>query len=66
MQRILKKAFSKKNLYAVCFLWFCVIDQRVMTAYVNSGLRETFRNSMAIAMAIIVASHYTKEEKEQL
>lgn len=62
MQKVMEKVLTRKTLYAFCFLWFCVIDQRIMTAYVNSGLIESFRNSMGIAIALIIMSHYKKDD----
>ncbi len=58
----LKKFISKEYLYVICFCMFCIIDQRVLTSHVNSGLRETFCYLTGVVMAVLVLSHYSRAE----
>ena len=48
----------KRVLYSICFCMFCVIDQRIRTAYGPSGWMETFRDLTGVVMAVIILSHY--------
>lgn len=48
----------RRIVYSICFCFFCVIDQRVRTAYGTSGWLETFRDLTGTVMAIIILSHY--------
>ena len=48
----------RRMLYTVCFCMFCVIDQRVRTAYLEFGLLATFRDLTGVVMAVIILSHY--------
>ncbi len=52
----------RKILYAVCFFWLCVIDQRVKTGTGHDGLIETFRDSLGIVMSALILSHYKWED----
>ncbi|MCD7836950.1 MAG: hypothetical protein LUG83_09975 [Lachnospiraceae bacterium] len=61
----IKRVFSfsyKRILYVLCFLMFCIIDQRTKTCSGLDGLSETFRDSMGIVMAVVIMSHYRIEE----
>lgn len=57
-KRICGNISGKRILYSICFFMFCVIDQRIRTAYGPSGWLETFRDLTGVVMAIIVLSHY--------
>lgn len=52
----------KRILYMVCFCFFCIIDQRIMTCNSNSGERELFRDLMGVGMAVLILSHYSWRE----
>lgn len=52
----------KRILYTVCFCFLCVIDQRVMTCAPNGGGREIFRDLTGMAMAVLILSHYKRED----
>ncbi|MCM1187813.1 MAG: hypothetical protein NC541_00770 [bacterium] len=56
------KLFSRipyrRILYSICFCMFCVIDQRIRTAYQVGGWLETFRDLTGVVMAVIILSHY--------
>lgn len=57
-KRVLYEGSWKRILYALCFCFLCVIDQRVMTCYANGGGRELFRDLTGIVIAVIILSHY--------
>ena len=48
----------KRILYSICFCMFCIIDQRIRTAYGLNGWLETFRDMTGVVMAVIILSHY--------
>ena len=52
----------RRLIYALCFLLFCVIDQRSKTCSGLDGWLETFRDLTGIVMAVIIVSHYRPEE----
>ena len=52
----------RRLIYALCFLLFCVIDQRSKTCSGLDGWLETFRDLTGIVMAVIIMSHYRPEE----
>lgn len=52
----------RRLLYTICFLMFCIIDQRTKTGSGLDGIIETFRESMGIVLAIIIFSHYKWED----
>lgn len=52
------KYFWRRLLYTLCFVMFCVIDQRTKTASGLDGLIETFREATGIVLACIIFSHY--------
>ena len=56
--RVLYNGSFKRILYSLCFCMFCIIDQRVRTAYGSSGWLETFRDLTGVVMAVIIMSHY--------
>lgn len=63
LQKIKAHYSWKRAFYAICFLTFCVIDQRSKTmSYKYDGIYETFRDAMGIVLAGIVLSHYKAEE----
>lgn len=53
---------KKRILYTICFFLFCVIDQRTKTGSGLDGVIETFRDMAGVLMAIIIMSHYKREE----
>lgn len=57
-KKVLYEGSRKRILYALCFCFLCVIDQRVMTCYANGGGRELFRDLTGIVVAVIILSHY--------
>lgn len=61
-KRTLYSGSWRRILYVLCFFFFCVIDQRVMTCAPNGGGREIFRDLTGIAMAVLVLSHYKWED----
>ena len=48
----------KKVIYVLCFLFLCIIDQRVKTGTGLDGIIESFRDSIGIVIAVIILSHY--------
>lgn len=48
-------------IYYLLFL-FCVIDQRTKTGSGLDGVIETFRDMAGVLMAIIIMSHYKRED----
>lgn len=52
------KHFWRRLLYALCFVMFCVIDQRTKTGSGQDGLIETFREATGLVLACIIFSHY--------
>lgn len=52
----------RRLLYALCFVMFCVIDQRVKTGSGHDGIIETFRDATGIVLACIIFSHYKWED----
>lgn len=61
-KKILYNGSWRRILYILCFFFFCVIDQRVMTCAPNGGGREIFRDLTGITMAVLVLSHYKWED----
>lgn len=55
---MLSRLPCRRILYGICFCTFCVIDQRVRTAYEPGGWLETFRDLTGVVMAVIILSHY--------
>lgn len=53
---------KKRILYTICFFLFCVIDQRTKTGSGLDGIIETFRDMAGVLMAVIIMSHYKREE----
>lgn len=53
---------KKRMLYTICFFLFCVIDQRTKTGSGLDGIIETFSNMVGVLMAVIIMSHYKREE----
>lgn len=53
---------KKRILYTICFFLFCVIDQRTKTGSGLDGVIETFRDMAGVLMAIIIMSHYKRED----
>jgi len=68
MQHIALNSFipKKRVAYTICFFLFCLIDQRVKTASGLDGTYEFFRNLTGIVMAVLIFSHYTREEFRRL
>lgn len=55
--------YSQKRLvYALCFLLFCIIDQRIKTCSGLDGWLETFRDLTGVGMAVVIISHYRLED----
>lgn len=52
----------RRILYVLCFFFFCVIDQRVLTCAPNGGGREIFRDLTGVTMAVLILSHYKRED----
>lgn len=48
---------GRRFLYTLCFLMFCVIDQRIKTCSGLDGWLETFRDLFGTVVAIIILSH---------
>lgn len=56
-------SYSKRRLlYTLCFFLFCVIDQRIKTGSGLDGVIETFRDLTGVGMAVLIMSHYRKED----
>ena len=53
---------KKRILYALCFLVFCIIDQRIKTVSGLEGWSESFRDLTGVVMAVLIISHYRPEE----
>lgn len=49
-------------LYALIFTFICVINQRIQTASVSDGWRESFRDMTGFPIAALILLHYKKEE----
>lgn len=56
---------KKRILYALCFLVFCLIDQRIKTVSGLEGWSESFRDLTGVVMAVLIISHYRPEEFRQ-
>lgn len=57
---------KKRILYTICFLFFCIIDQRIKTGSGLDGWIETFRSLTGVVVAVLILSHYPLNEfKEQ-
>lgn len=52
----------RRLVYALCFLLFCVIEQRSKTCSGLDGWLETFRDLTGVVMAVIIMSHYRPAE----
>ncbi|MCM1562559.1 MAG: hypothetical protein NC079_03000 [Clostridium sp.] len=52
----------KRLLYALCFLMFAVIDQRVKTGSGLNGVNESFRDLTGIVVEAVILSHYKWED----
>lgn len=52
----------RRILYSICFCMFCVIDQRIRTAYGENGWLETFRDLTGAVMAVLILSHYRLDD----
>lgn len=57
-QKIIGNYSWRRLLYTLCFVMFCVIDQRVKTGSGLDGVIETFREATGIVLACIIFSHY--------
>lgn len=53
---------ARRLVYALCFLLFCVIEQRSKTCSGLDGWLETFRDLTGVVMAVIIMSHYRPAE----
>lgn len=49
---------ARRLLYTLCFVLFCVIDQRTKTCSGLDGWLETFRDLTGVVMAVVIMSHY--------
>lgn len=59
IEKLKRVGYSPKRLlYTLCFLTFCVIDQRVKTGSGLNGVNESFRDLTGIVMGVILLSHY--------
>lgn len=56
--------WSKKRriLYTLCFVIFCLIDQRTKTTSGLDGLTEVFGGLTGVVMAVVIMSHYHVSE----
>lgn len=61
-RRVLYNGSFKRILYSLCFCMFCIIDQRVRTAYGPAGWLETFRDLTGVVMAVVIMSHYKLDD----
>ena len=52
----------RRLLYTLCFFFLCVIDQRIKTCSGLDGWLETFRNLTGVVMAVLIMSHYKKQD----
>ena len=52
----------RRLVYALCFLAFCIIEQRSKTCSGLDGWSETFRDLTGVVMAVIIMSHYRPAE----
>lgn len=61
---MLQELSNKKRriLFTLCFVFFCLIDQRIKTCSGLDGWSEAFRDMTGVGMAIIIMSHYRLEE----
>lgn len=57
-QKIIGNYTWRRLLYTLCFVMFCVIDQRVKTGSGRDGVIETFREATGIVLACVIFSHY--------
>lgn len=57
-QKIIGNYSWRRLLYTLCFVMFCVIDQRVKTGSGLDGVIETFREATGIVLACMIFSHY--------
>ncbi len=53
---------KRRILYTLCFVIFCLIDQRTKTTSGLDGLTEVFRDLTGVVMAVIMMSHYRLSE----
>lgn len=60
--RVITKMSVRKMVYTMCFLMFCLINQRIETCSPLDGGREVFRNLTGVVMAVVILSHYRKED----
>lgn len=60
--KVLYTCSWRRVLYTLCFFMFCVIDQRVKTCSGLDGWLETFRDLTGVVMAVVIMSHYKKED----
>lgn len=58
----LKIKSRKRILYSLCFLFFCIIDQRTKTGSGLDGIIESFKAATGIVVAVMIFSHYKWEE----
>ena len=67
MRKLIEKRIGavipfRRILYSICFCAFCVIDQRIRTAYGGNGWLETFRDLTGVVMAVLILSHYRSDD----
>lgn len=61
-QNKIKNISWKTVLYTLIFGFVCVISQRVHTAPIPGGWKESFRDMLGFAIAALIWLHYSKED----
>ena len=61
-QNKIKNISWKTVLYTLIFGFVCVISQRVHTAPIPGGWKESFRDMLGFAIAALILLHYSKED----
>ena len=52
----------KRLVYALCFAFVCLIDQRTKTCTGLDGWLESFRDLTGVVMAVVIMSHYKLDD----
>ncbi len=53
---------ARRLVYALCFFFFCIIEQRTKTCSGLDGWQETFRDLTGVVMAVLLFSHWRWED----
>ncbi len=65
LQKWIKKISWISLVYTLIFGFVCVISQRVHTASIPGGWKESFRDMLGFAIAALILLHYKKEDFEK-